>query len=141
MRKQARPLFMLLTVLPPPLIADIPVIPDLEEVQEEDFVLQVAAPPSVQVNRVMTYRDLDNDLMKCAAFQTLDGTIDLKLLTKVLAPEQEVREVRSSSSFLLPQPLAPLTSWLPRLTPASLASGLGRWATVAGKGFPLSQES
>lgn len=36
---------MLLTVLPPPLIADILVIPDLEEVQEEDFVLQVAAPP------------------------------------------------------------------------------------------------
>ncbi|XP_061037092.1 intraflagellar transport protein 43 homolog isoform X2 [Eubalaena glacialis] len=50
---------------------DIPVIPDLEEVQEEDFVLQVAAPPSIQVNRVMTYRDLDNDLMKYAAFQTL----------------------------------------------------------------------
>uniref|UniRef100_A0A671DIU5 Intraflagellar transport 43 n=1 Tax=Rhinolophus ferrumequinum TaxID=59479 RepID=A0A671DIU5_RHIFE len=72
--------------------ADIPVIPDLEEVQEEDFVLQVAAPPSVQVNRVMTYRDLDNDLMKYAAFQTLDGEIDLKLLTKVLAPEHEVRE-------------------------------------------------
>lgn len=45
MKKQARSLFMLLTVLPPPLIADIPVIPDLEEVQEEDFVLQVAAPP------------------------------------------------------------------------------------------------
>ncbi|XP_036126714.1 intraflagellar transport protein 43 homolog [Molossus molossus] len=71
---------------------DILVIPDLEEVQEEDFVLQVAAPPSIQVNRVMTYRDLDNDLMKYAAFQTLDGEIDLKLLTKVLAPEQEVRE-------------------------------------------------
>ncbi|XP_051833511.1 intraflagellar transport protein 43 homolog isoform X1 [Antechinus flavipes] len=71
---------------------DIPVIPDLEEVQEEDFVLKVAAPPSIQVNRVMTYRDLDNDLMKYAAFQTLDGEIDLKLLTKVLAPEHEVRE-------------------------------------------------
>ncbi|XP_033265103.1 intraflagellar transport protein 43 homolog isoform X2 [Orcinus orca] len=71
---------------------DIPVIPDLEEVQEEDFVLQVAAPPSIQVNRVMTYRDLDNDLVKYAAFQTLDGEIDLKLLTKVLAPEHEVRE-------------------------------------------------
>ncbi|XP_045864970.1 intraflagellar transport protein 43 homolog isoform X1 [Meles meles] len=71
---------------------DIPVIPDLEEVQEEDFALQVAAPPSVQVNRVMTYRDLDNDLMKYSAFQTLDGEIDLKLLTKVLAPEHEVRE-------------------------------------------------
>ncbi|XP_044291966.1 intraflagellar transport protein 43 homolog isoform X2 [Varanus komodoensis] len=71
---------------------DIPVIPDLEEVQEEDFAMQVAAPPSVQVNRVLTYRDLDNDLMKYAAFQTLDGEIDLKLLSKVLAPEQEVQE-------------------------------------------------
>ncbi|KAF7251562.1 hypothetical protein EYD10_02766 [Varanus komodoensis] len=70
----------------------IPVIPDLEEVQEEDFAMQVAAPPSVQVNRVLTYRDLDNDLMKYAAFQTLDGEIDLKLLSKVLAPEQEVQE-------------------------------------------------
>ncbi|XP_030070872.1 intraflagellar transport protein 43 homolog isoform X2 [Microcaecilia unicolor] len=80
---------------------DIPVIPDLEEVQEEDLAMQVAAPPSVQVNRVMTYRDLDNDLMKYAALETLvneslrsqeDTEIDLKLLTKVLAPEQEVRE-------------------------------------------------
>uniref|UniRef100_A0A2I3GE01 Intraflagellar transport 43 n=1 Tax=Nomascus leucogenys TaxID=61853 RepID=A0A2I3GE01_NOMLE len=71
---------------------EIPIIPDLEEVQEEDFVLQVAAPPSIQIKRVMTYRDLDNDLMKYSAIQTLDGEIDLKLLTKVLAPEHEVRE-------------------------------------------------
>ncbi|XP_044129504.1 intraflagellar transport protein 43 homolog [Bufo gargarizans] len=71
---------------------DIPVIPDLEDVQEEDLALQVASPPSVQVNRVMTYRDLDNDLMRHAAFQTLDGEIDLKLLTKVLSPEADVRE-------------------------------------------------
>uniref|UniRef100_A0A8B9UFI9 Intraflagellar transport 43 n=2 Tax=Anatinae TaxID=2068716 RepID=A0A8B9UFI9_9AVES len=74
------------------LVADIPVIPDLEEVQEEDLAMQVAAPPSVQVNRVMTYHDLDKDLMKFAAFQTLDGEVDLKLLTKVLAPEHELRE-------------------------------------------------
>ncbi|XP_008838464.2 intraflagellar transport protein 43 homolog isoform X2 [Nannospalax galili] len=80
---------------------DIPVIPDLEDVQEEDFVLQVASPPSIQVNRVMTYRDLDNDLMKYSAFQTLDGEIDLKLLTKVLAPEHEVREVWCSCSLPL----------------------------------------
>nr|XP_020446546.1 intraflagellar transport protein 43 homolog isoform X4 [Monopterus albus] len=72
---------------------DIPVIPDLEEVQEEDLTMQVAAPPSIQVNRVMTYRDLDNDLKYYSAFQTLDGEIDLKLLTKVLAPEQEVKEM------------------------------------------------
>uniref|UniRef100_A0A2K5JR52 Intraflagellar transport 43 n=1 Tax=Colobus angolensis palliatus TaxID=336983 RepID=A0A2K5JR52_COLAP len=72
--------------------ADTPIIPDLEEVQEEDFVLQVAAPPSIQIKRVMTYRDLDNDLMKYSAIQTLDGEVDLKLLTKVLAPEHEIRE-------------------------------------------------
>ncbi|XP_028250490.1 intraflagellar transport protein 43 homolog isoform X2 [Parambassis ranga] len=71
---------------------DIPVIPDLEEVQEEDLTMQIAAPPSIQVNRVMTYRDLDNDLRHYSAFQTLDGEIDFKLLTKVLAPEQEVKE-------------------------------------------------
>ncbi|XP_041810278.1 intraflagellar transport protein 43 homolog isoform X1 [Chelmon rostratus] len=71
---------------------DIPVIPDLDEVQEDDLTMQVAAPPSIQVNRVMTYRDLDNDLKYYSAFQTLDGEIDLKLLTKVLAPEQEVKE-------------------------------------------------
>ncbi|KAM6074995.1 intraflagellar transport protein 43 homolog isoform 5-T6 [Chlamydotis macqueenii] len=71
---------------------DIPVIPDLEEIQEEDLAMQVAAPPSVQVNRVLTYHDLDKDLMKYAAFQTLDGEVDLKLLTKVLAPEHELQE-------------------------------------------------
>ncbi|XP_055496262.1 intraflagellar transport protein 43 homolog [Leucoraja erinacea] len=71
---------------------DIPVIPDLEEVEEEDLAMQVAAPPSVQVNRVLTYRDLDNDLMKYGAFHTLDGDIDLKLLSRVLSAEQEVRE-------------------------------------------------
>ncbi|XP_041903210.1 intraflagellar transport protein 43 homolog [Corvus kubaryi] len=71
---------------------DIPIIPDLEDVQEEDLAMQVAAPPSVQVNRVLTYHDLDKDLMKYAAFQTLDGEVDLKLLTKVLAPEHELRE-------------------------------------------------
>ncbi|XP_008056336.1 intraflagellar transport protein 43 homolog [Carlito syrichta] len=70
---------------------DIPVIPDLEELQEEDFAQQVAVPPSVQINRVMTYRDLNNDLLKYSAFQTLND-IDLKILTQVLAPEQEVRE-------------------------------------------------
>ncbi|NXX21722.1 IFT43 protein, partial [Podargus strigoides] len=72
--------------------ADIPVIPDLEEVQEEDLAMQVAAISSVQVNRVLTYYDLDKDLMKYAAFQTLDGEVDLKLLTKVLAPEHELQE-------------------------------------------------
>ncbi|XP_013383474.1 intraflagellar transport protein 43 homolog [Lingula anatina] len=45
-----------------------------------------------KVNRVATYRELDNDLLRHAAFQTLDNEIDLKLLTKVLSAESEVIE-------------------------------------------------
>lgn len=35
------------------------------------FLLTFSLSCSIQVNRVMTYRDLDNDLMKYSAFQTL----------------------------------------------------------------------
>lgn len=74
---------------------DIPVIPDLEDVQEEDMMTQIAAPPSVQVNRVATYKELDSYFQKQSALfnvNLLDGEIDLKLLTKVLSPETEVFE-------------------------------------------------
>ncbi|XP_071485601.1 intraflagellar transport protein 43 homolog A-like [Diadema antillarum] len=71
---------------------DIPVIPDLDDVQEEDLATQIAAPPSVQVNRVITYRELDNDLLKHSQLLTLDNEIDLKLLSKGLAAESEVME-------------------------------------------------
>ena len=43
------------------------------------------------MNRVATYRELDNDLLKHVAFATLDD-IDLRLLTRRLAPESAVRE-------------------------------------------------
>ncbi|XP_032239561.1 intraflagellar transport protein 43 homolog A isoform X1 [Nematostella vectensis] len=71
---------------------DILVIPDLEEVQEEDMATQIAAPPSVQVNRVATYKELDSYYQKHSALFSLDGDIDLKLLSNVLSPESEVFE-------------------------------------------------
>lgn len=49
-------------------------------------------PNSVAVNRVATFKELDTDLLRHAAFSTLDD-IDLRLLTSCLAPESEVREV------------------------------------------------
>ncbi len=70
---------------------ELPVIPDLDVMQEEDLALQVATAPSVSVNRVATYRELDSDLLKQVAFATLDD-IDLKLLTPCLWPETELRE-------------------------------------------------
>ena len=54
-----------------------PVIPDLEEVEQEDFALKVADAPNVAMNRVATYKELDNDLFKHAAFATLEE-IDLR---------------------------------------------------------------
>ncbi|XP_060564368.1 intraflagellar transport protein 43 homolog isoform X1 [Ruditapes philippinarum] len=71
---------------------DIPVIPDLEDQQEEDITQTVAYAPNVAVNRVATYKELDNDLLRQAAFLTLDNEIDLKLLTKSLATDSDLIE-------------------------------------------------
>ena len=43
------------------------------------------------LSRVATFKELDNDLLKHVAFATLDD-IDLKLLTKRMAPESALRE-------------------------------------------------
>ncbi|PSN40556.1 Intraflagellar transport protein 43 [Blattella germanica] len=70
---------------------DIPVIPDLDDMQDEDLDSQVAHAPSSAVNRVDTYKELDSDLFKHAAFATLDD-VNLRLLTKCLNLESEVKE-------------------------------------------------
>jgi len=70
----------------------IPVIPDIDEVAEEALVTQIAAPPTVALNRFATYKQLDSDLHKHAGLFTLDGDIDLKLLAEVLSSEDDVRE-------------------------------------------------
>ncbi|XP_048733801.1 intraflagellar transport protein 43 homolog [Ostrea edulis] len=72
--------------------ADIPVIPDLEDQQDEDMNTKIAIAPNVAVNRVATYRELDHDLQKQAAFLTLDNEIDLKLLTKSLSADADLFE-------------------------------------------------
>ena len=48
---------------------------------------------SVVVNRVATYRELDNDLLQHAQFLSLDNEVDLKLLAKSLSAEADVQEV------------------------------------------------
>ena len=70
---------------------DLPIIPDLEEVEKEDFAQRVADAPNVAVNRVDTYKELDSDLFKHAAFATLEE-VDLRLLTRQLVPESAVKE-------------------------------------------------
>ncbi|CAL1526889.1 unnamed protein product [Lymnaea stagnalis] len=72
--------------------SDIPIIPELEETVEDELSTKVASAPTVAVNRLSTFRELDNDLLKQAAFLTLDNDIDLKLLTKALSPLEDIIE-------------------------------------------------
>lgn len=67
-------------------------IPVLEELAEEDMSFQVAEAPNVQVNRVTTIRELDQELHKHSALMTLDNKIDLKILARVLSAETAVKE-------------------------------------------------
>jgi len=70
---------------------DGPLIPDLDDVRDEDMAFTVADAPSVAVNRVATYKELDSDLLKHVAFATLDD-IDLRLLTLRMVPESALKE-------------------------------------------------
>ena len=56
---------------------------------------------SIAVNRVATFRELDNDLLRHAAFLTLDNEIDLKHLAKWLSAESEVIEVSAEQYILI----------------------------------------
>ncbi|KAH8028264.1 hypothetical protein HPB51_014219 [Rhipicephalus microplus] len=71
--------------------SEIPSIPDLGDFEREDLTAQVAQAPSVPVNRVDTFQQLDNELLKQTAFATLDGC-DLRLLAKYLTPEEYLKE-------------------------------------------------
>ncbi|XP_014473588.1 PREDICTED: intraflagellar transport protein 43 homolog B isoform X2 [Dinoponera quadriceps] len=70
---------------------DIPVIPDLDEIQEDNISPEIASAPTVNANRVTAYEELDTDLVKNAAFTSLDG-VSLSLLADKLYNENLVKE-------------------------------------------------
>jgi intraflagellar transport protein 43 len=74
--------------------SDIPVIPMIGDA-DPDFSssgADVVMAPQVAVNRVATYKELDSDLIKHTGFLSLDNEIDLKLLSKALSAEADIRE-------------------------------------------------
>ncbi|KAF4525527.1 hypothetical protein B566_EDAN014913 [Ephemera danica] len=79
------------TKLSPDTDDDIPVIPDLDELQEEEMASQVAQAPTVAVTRVATYKELDSDLFQHSAFASVDD-VSLRLLTTHLHPEADIAE-------------------------------------------------
>ncbi|KYM82898.1 hypothetical protein ALC60_05719 [Trachymyrmex zeteki] len=70
---------------------DIPVIPDLDEIQEDNISSDIASAPTVNANRVTAYEELDTDLVKNAAYTSLDG-VSLSLLADKLYNENLVKE-------------------------------------------------
>ncbi|CAG5108909.1 Similar to ift43b: Intraflagellar transport protein 43 homolog B (Salmo salar) [Cotesia congregata] len=69
---------------------DIPVIPDIEEIQDES-ISNISNAPSVGINRVTAYKELDSDLLKNATFALLDN-VNLSILTEKLYPEKLIKE-------------------------------------------------
>ncbi|XP_078037345.1 intraflagellar transport 43 isoform X2 [Augochlora pura] len=69
---------------------DIPIIPDLDEIQEDSALSDVNT-PTVNVNRVTAYKELDTDLVKNAAFTSLNG-VNLSLLAEKLYNENLTKE-------------------------------------------------
>ncbi|EZA51415.1 intraflagellar transport protein 43 homolog B isoform X2 [Ooceraea biroi] len=70
---------------------DIPVIPDLDEIQEDNVSSEIASVPAINANRVTAYEELDTDLVKNAAFTSLDG-VSLSVLADKLYNENLVKE-------------------------------------------------
>ena len=60
--------------------------------QSDDIADKMAAPPSIAMNQVATYRELDSDLQRRSTFTVLDNEIDLKLLAKHMSVEDDIRE-------------------------------------------------
>ncbi|XP_061930251.1 intraflagellar transport protein 43 homolog isoform X2 [Apis cerana] len=73
------------------MIDDIPVIPDLDEIQEDNAFSDINT-STVNVNRVAAYKELDTDLVKNAAFTSLNG-VNLSLLAEKLYNENLTKEL------------------------------------------------
>jgi intraflagellar transport protein 43 len=69
----------------------IPMIPDLEEIVDQEFKEQTAQAPNVQINKLISFQDLDKNMLKHSAYTSFDG-IDLTPLTLFCLPESKVKE-------------------------------------------------
>ncbi|KAM7353769.1 intraflagellar transport 43 [Cochliomyia hominivorax] len=70
---------------------DIPVIPDLDDIKDDVLMNEIAEPPSVAVNRVVTLKELNSDLLAQNAFSAIED-VDLSILTKCLHSQESLDE-------------------------------------------------
>lgn len=70
---------------------DSPVIPDIEELRESDFIQQTADAPTVEINRLDNLEELDKKVKKMPFLVTSDN-IDLSILATRCMQEDAIRE-------------------------------------------------
>ena len=70
---------------------EIPVIPDIEELQDQDFIQQTAEAPNVEYNRIDNIEELDKKVLKTLFLSSADN-IDLSILADYCLPKDKVRE-------------------------------------------------
>ncbi|XP_055836782.1 intraflagellar transport protein 43 homolog [Episyrphus balteatus] len=70
---------------------DIPIIPDLDDVKEDIIMNEIVEPPSVTVNRVVTLKELNSDLLSQNAFSAIED-VDLTILTRCLQAQDSLDE-------------------------------------------------
>ncbi len=69
----------------------MPLIPDIDEVRDQELIQQTAQAPTLQVNQLISFQELDKNALKHSAFASLDG-IDLTQLTNFCLTESQVKE-------------------------------------------------
>ena len=71
----------------------IPVIPDIEDLQDQDFIQQTAEAPTVEINRIDNLEELDKKVRKTPFLSSSNDKIDLTILAiNVCLPEDKIRE-------------------------------------------------
>uniref|UniRef100_A0A1A9ZR36 Intraflagellar transport protein 43 homolog n=1 Tax=Glossina pallidipes TaxID=7398 RepID=A0A1A9ZR36_GLOPL len=66
---------------------DIPIIPDLDDFKDDILLNEIPEPPSVSVDRVVTFKELNSDILMQKSYGNVEDA-DLSILTKCLqAPE------------------------------------------------------
>ncbi|XP_055920048.1 intraflagellar transport protein 43 homolog [Eupeodes corollae] len=70
---------------------DIPIIPDLDDVKDEIIMNEIVEPPSVVVDRVVTLKELNSDLLSQNAFSAIED-VDLTILTRCLQTQDSLDE-------------------------------------------------
>ncbi|XP_075152539.1 intraflagellar transport protein 43 homolog [Haematobia irritans] len=72
-------------------IDNIPIIPDIDDIKDDILMNEIAEPASVAVNRVVTLKELNSDLLSQTAFTAIDD-VNLSILTKCLQPQEVLDE-------------------------------------------------